>query len=91
MNCESLHPKQYSRRCNIEIKGVPQSKDESLPNILHEIGTLLNEPIADTDVEVCHRVPCKKVTAVPNIIVQLKSRTKCDAVLQKAKKSRPRP
>lgn len=42
----------------------------------------------ETDIEVCHRVPTRNADATPNIIVQFKSRTKRDSILEKAKKSR---
>lgn len=46
----------------------------------------LSEPIIETDTEVCHLT--RNADCTPNIIVQFKSRTKRDSVLQKAKKSR---
>lgn len=79
---------QYSRKCNLEIKGIPKLANEDLPSTLHEIGALLNVPILKDDVEKCHRVPAKNATSIPNIVVQFKSRSKRDSVLQKAKKTR---
>lgn len=79
---------QYSRNRNLEIKGIPFSEDENLPDALDKIGEALNEPIAKSDIEICHRVPAKKPNTVPNIVVQFKSRPKRDAVLQKARKMR---
>lgn len=78
---------QYSRNRNIEIKGVPVAEGESLPNILDVIGRAVEEPITTDDVEICHRVPCKD-TSQSNIIVQFRSRTKRNQVLEKARKKR---
>ncbi|KAH8031733.1 hypothetical protein HPB51_020707 [Rhipicephalus microplus] len=78
----------YSRNRNIEIKGIPQSSDEKLLETLHRVGELLNVPIDESDVEVCHRVVSKNVKDTPNIVAQFKSRSKRDMVLQKAKKMR---
>lgn len=80
---------QYSRKNNLEIHGVIQTKNESVPDILAKIGSAINEPITATDVEVCHRVPARDADKTANIIVQFRSRTKRDAVLKKARKARP--
>lgn len=78
---------QYSRNKNLEIKGIPMSQDESLPKILQNIGNAIDEPIVQSDVEVCHRIPTK-VSTQSNILVQFCSRSKRDAVLEKARKKR---
>lgn len=79
---------QYSRNANVEIKGIPISEEESIPDTLHRIGELIHVPIDESEVEVCHRVPTKNADAPPNIVVQFKSRAKRNAVLEKAKKTR---
>lgn len=79
---------QYSRNCNLEIKGIPVTEEENLPQTLQQIGELLEVNIEESDVDVCHRVSVKKPNAIPNIIVQFRSRAKRDAVLQKARKAR---
>lgn len=79
---------QYSRKCNLEIKGIPKLAEEDLGNTLHRIGGLLIVPVTKDDVEKCHRVPAKNASSIPNIIVQFRSRSKRDLVLQKAKKTR---
>lgn len=78
---------QYSRCKNIEIKGVPSIEGESLPALLHKVGSVLGEPIVETDIDACHRVPTKDDT-VSNIVVQFRSRSKRDIVLEKARKTR---
>ncbi|KAH8034801.1 hypothetical protein HPB51_002970 [Rhipicephalus microplus] len=79
---------QHSRKCNLEIKGIPKLAEEDLGNTLHRIGGLLNVPVTKDDVEKCHRVPAKNASSIPNIILQFRSRSKRDLVLQKAKKTR---
>lgn len=79
---------QYSRLNNLEVKGIPVVAKESLTDTLHRIGELLDEPIAEDDIEVCHRVPTKKADNIPNIVIKFKSRSKRDTVLQKARKVR---
>lgn len=83
-----LASEQYSRNANVEIKGIPVSGEESISDTLHRIGELLHEPINESEVEACHRVPTRNVGAPPNIVVQFKSRAKRNAVLEKAKKAR---
>lgn len=79
---------QYSRNRNLEIKGVPLTKDDNICEIVRQVGDALAVPIEEAEIEVCHRVPVKNPSAPPNIVVQFKSRTKRDAVLKKAKKMR---
>ncbi|XP_075741524.1 uncharacterized protein LOC142791094 [Rhipicephalus microplus] len=79
---------QYSRKCNLEVKGIPKLAEEGLGNTLHRIGGLLNVPVTKDDVEKCHRVPAKNASSIPNIIFRFRSRSKRDLVLQKAKKTR---
>ncbi|KAH8021230.1 hypothetical protein HPB51_013365 [Rhipicephalus microplus] len=79
---------QYSCKFNLEIKGIPKLAEEDLGNTLHRIGGLLNVPVTKDDVEKRHRAPAKNASSIPNIIVQFRSRSKRDLVLQKAKKTR---
>lgn len=79
---------QYSRRANIEIQGVIQKENESVTDLLVRIGNAVKEPIAESDIEACHRVPTRKADKTKSIVVQFKTRSKRDAVLKKAKKAR---
>lgn len=79
---------QYSRKCNLEVKGLPFTEGESIPDTLSKIGQLLKEPILESDIDVCHRVPTKNPNVAPNIVVQFKCRSKRDTVLEKARKLR---
>lgn len=78
---------QYSRRCNIEIKGIPKTESENVTELVFKLGELIGEQIAIADIEACHRVPTRDV-AKNNLIVQFQHRQKRDAVLDKAKKKR---
>lgn len=79
---------QYSRNCNLEIKGVPIKAEEKLGTTMQTISTCLNVEIKDSDIDVIHRVPTKNNTTTPNIIVKLTSRNVRDKILKKAKKQR---
>lgn len=79
---------QYSRKKNVEIKGVPQNDRESLVEVLGKVGNAIGEPITEQDVEICHRVPVRNDAADPNIVVVFQRQAKRDAVIQKAQKAR---
>ncbi|KAH7933768.1 hypothetical protein HPB49_016969 [Dermacentor silvarum] len=79
---------QYSRKCNVEIKGILQADREDLVKTVCQVGVLVNEPLIPDEIEVCHRVKGRNDSEPTNIIVQLKSRAKRDSFLKKAKKMR---
>ncbi|KAH7948969.1 hypothetical protein HPB49_003653 [Dermacentor silvarum] len=79
---------QYSRKCNVEIKGILQADREDLVKTVCQVGVLVNESLIPDEIEVCHRVKGRNDSELPNIIVQLKSRAKRDSFLKKAKKMR---
>lgn len=80
------HSEQYSRRNNIEIKGIEETKGENVTAIVCKLGELSHEPITADDIETCHRVPAKNKPSC--IVVQFARRQKRDALLEKAKKLR---
>lgn len=82
-----VQSEQYSRNKNIEIRGVVECENENTFAVVAKIGEAIKEPITKLDVECCHRVPVRN-SDNGNIIVQLKSREKRNAILQKAKKAR---
>lgn len=84
---ELIELKQYSRRSNIEIKGVPLSPTESLDGIIVNVGEKLRTKIASQDIDAIHRVPTKDKTK-SNIIVRFFAHSVRDGVLQAAKKQR---
>lgn len=56
-------------------------------DIVKRIGALLEEPVDDADIDICHRVATFKPNE-KNIIVRFIQRTKRNKILQKAKKKR---
>ncbi|XP_070384813.1 uncharacterized protein PF3D7_1120000-like [Dermacentor albipictus] len=79
---------QYSRNCNVEIKGVQESKSEDLVQTVCQIGISLQHKVEPDNIEVVHRVKTRNDQVPSNIVVRFKSRCKRDAFLQKAKKTR---
>lgn len=89
MECQTslVKTEQYSRNKNLEIKGVTETPNECLGDVLAQIGTAISEPICANDIDVIHRVATKDKTK-KNIIVQFVKREKRDKVLEKAKKTK---
>lgn len=64
---------QYSRRCNMEIHGVPFTKDEDLKVTLDDLATKLSiEGFNPDEVVACHRLRSRREGAPP-ILVQFTS------------------
>lgn len=86
--CRVTHCEQYSRRCNLEIKGVPEWPNESVGNIIKQIATLLGEDIKGNDIQVCHRMSVLGNPESTNIVLRFVYVTKHNVVLEKAKKKK---
>lgn len=84
-----VQSEQYSRRSNIEIRGLVEQDNEDVAELVGKIGDVLGEPITSSDIEVCHRVPTREA-GKSNVVVQFRSRQKRDSVLEKARKARVR-
>ncbi|KAH7940828.1 hypothetical protein HPB49_006502 [Dermacentor silvarum] len=78
---------QYSRRSNVEIKGLVEMENEKITDVEGKIGDVIGEPISASDIELCHRVPTRE-QGKTNVNVQFKSRQKWDLVVEKARKKR---
>lgn len=77
---------QYSRKNNVEIKGVPSTKGESCVAIVQAIGEKIECPVNESEFDIVHRVPSKADT--PHIIARFCSRAKKAEFLSKARKAR---
>ncbi|KAH9362222.1 hypothetical protein HPB48_002200 [Haemaphysalis longicornis] len=87
METEMTLLKQFTRKQNIEIKGMPQEPKESLTEIVQTIAEKVEVQLEPSDIDVVHRVPTKKLTKT-NIIVRFVSRSARNKLLQAAKKKR---
>lgn len=85
---------QYSRQTNIEIRNLPERKNEYLDGIMINLGKILKLPIAAGDIVFAHRVPhAHKYTdgekqAPKNVIVKFHSRTLRDNIIAASKQHR---
>lgn len=79
---------QYSRMNNVEIRGVPNAEDESLPQLLADIASKVKCTITPSDIDIVHRVPTPNSPTANNIIIRFVSRDKRNDFQKKAKKAR---
>lgn len=79
---------QYSRKNNIEVKGVPTAANENILSILGKLGEQIGVPINPDDVEIAHRVPVPNNPTHKNIVVQFVHRMKRNVVLEKSRQKR---
>lgn len=77
---------QYSRKNNLEIKGVPFTQGEHCMTILQTIASKIDCLISATDVEVVHRVPSASDTK--HLLVRFHSRALKTDFIGKARKVR---
>lgn len=84
---ELVELKQYSRRANLEVKGIPMNDEDDLDTIFTTMASCLETDVSVADVDVIHRVPTRK-PGPPNVIIKFVSKCKRDKFLQSAKKHR---
>lgn len=84
---EIIALKQYSRRNNIELKGVPLTAEEDVASIVLNVATCLKVELSGQDVDAAHRVPTKG-SGPPNIVVKFVAKQVRDSILKAAKKNR---
>jgi len=81
---------QYARKCNIEIVGIPEQRNEDLKAIMANIASALNVAHSAGDIDVVHRVPSHSHgNAPPKIIAQFSSRSKRDEWMDKKRQVPP--
>lgn len=77
---------QYTRKHNLEIHGIPESSEENLADKIIKLGKVLNVHIANSDIDICHRMATRRPNGGPRpIIVRFKS-YRAKGELYKAKK-----
>ncbi|CAG9087333.1 unnamed protein product [Plutella xylostella] len=88
---ETLQQQQWARLQNIEIVGVPENKNECLPDVIKKLATHLNVELQADDVEFAHRVQPKRTAPARRprtIVVRLRRRIVKDTLIAAARKSR---
>lgn len=77
---------QYSRKCNLEIEGLPKEENENLKAALSELAGKLQISFSISDVEAVHRLPSKK--ANPTVLVRFATVATKEAWFEARKKLR---
>lgn len=70
---------QYTRRCNVEISGIPVTRGEDVLKIVRDVGGALGLPTKEEDVAAAHRVPSFRRDTIPSIVVQFERRNTRDS------------
>lgn len=77
---------QYSRKNNVELKGVPCTQGEDCVAILQAVGNKIECPVSKDDIDIAHRVP--SASDAKNLIARFTSRAKKAEFISKARKAR---
>lgn len=77
---------QYSRKNNVELKGVPCTQGEDCVAILQAVGSKIDCLVSRDDIDIAHRVPSGSNTK--NLIARFTSRAKKAEFVSKARKAR---
>lgn len=80
--------KEYQRRNNLEIHGVPVKPNEDLYEIVIGIGALLDTGIQHRDIDVVHRLPTRKEGEDKPILVRFTNRWMKEKILNAKRKAR---
>jgi archaellum component FlaC len=65
---------QYSRKCNIEINGIPATPKEDTLSLVKDVGAAIGLQTEDEHVMAAHRVPSYNTRREPGIVVQFQNR-----------------
>lgn len=84
---EVIDMKQYSRRNNVEIKGVSFHAGENVEKVVVSLARKVNVSLSSADFDALHRVPTKD-REKQNIVVKFCSRETRDRFVLQAKKTK---
>lgn len=86
-----LHDRdQWARVNNIEIRGIPQKKNEDLYEIVKKIGDTSNFPIKKEDINYIARIPTRVTTSEKPIVVAFNNRYCKEDLIAASRKKKPR-
>ncbi|KAG8295784.1 hypothetical protein J6590_072786 [Homalodisca vitripennis] len=79
---------QYSRKCNVEIQGIPVTTNEDAVSLATDVGAALGVVLSAEDVMAAHRVPTFRPRAAPPLVVQLRDRRMKETIVAAYKKKK---
>ncbi|XP_046684955.1 uncharacterized protein LOC124370706 [Homalodisca vitripennis] len=88
LKCKVRELEQYSRRTNLEISGIPETRNKDTMRILRDIGTAIGVELHDTQVKAAHRVPSYKQGRAPPMVVQFQTKMQRDVWITNYKKKK---
>lgn len=77
---------QFARANNIEVRGIPFSKNENLYDIADRIGKLCNMPMKRDEINYIARIPTRVPNAEKPIVIALNNRYKKEELIASARK-----
>lgn len=80
---------QYSRKQNIEIDGIPETKGEDVFNVLENVAKTVGVDLKKDKVVTAHRIPSFNKKRTPPIIVRFSTYEERDVWIGEFKKVRP--
>ncbi|XP_046671203.1 uncharacterized protein LOC124361206 [Homalodisca vitripennis] len=85
--CTNLE--QYSKVNNVEITGLPTTKEECVKDLLKDLAATFGVEVQDSDISAAHRVPSFRRDRDPALIVQFTNKTKKEEWISKYRTKRP--
>ncbi|XP_046677042.1 uncharacterized protein LOC124365134 [Homalodisca vitripennis] len=79
---------QYSRRDNIEVSGLPVTKNEDVVSLVKDVAAAVGVMIREDDISTAHRVPSFKKERTPSLIVRFARRSTRDSILANYREKR---
>lgn len=79
---------QYSRRTNLEISGIPVTRNEDTMGILRDIGKAVGIELQESQVMAVHRIPSFKKGRTPSLVAQFQTKAQRDTWITNFKKNK---
>lgn len=74
---------QYTRKNNLEISGIPVTPNESVQEIIKDVGAALGVAVDVQQINAAHRVPSFRRDKASSIVIQFHSRSTKDSWIEK--------
>ncbi|XP_046667067.1 uncharacterized protein LOC124358876 [Homalodisca vitripennis] len=65
---------QYTRVNNVEVSGLPSTREESVKDLVKDVGAAIGVQVQESDVTIAHRVPSYGLNRDPALIIQFTDR-----------------
>ncbi|KAG8313832.1 anchor protein 17A, partial [Homalodisca vitripennis] len=79
---------QYSRVNNIEISGVPATRNEDISVLVEDVGAAIGVEVREMDIAAAYLVPSFRKYREPSVIVQFKTRGTKEQWIEKSRQKK---